>query len=201
MQDMKGLFGSGARVKLLLRVLLDAQREFYLRELAQLEDLRPRAVERELARLTRLGLVRARREGRRRFFRANREHPFFRDLKALFVRVALLGRVLGESRWASKAKIELAFVFGSIAKGEEGPGSDVDLLVVGGIREEDLDQMLERSRLRREREVNPVVYTPAGFRKEMARTDSFVARIVAGPKIFLIGDEDDVRRLGEGSKA
>jgi predicted nucleotidyltransferase len=200
MSDLKDLFGSGARVKVLMRLLLDTRREFYQRELARLEDLRPRAVERELVRLARLKLVLTRRDGRRQFFRANAGHAFYRDLKGLFIRVALLGRILSESAWAARRKIELAFVFGSFAKGDEGPESDVDLFVVGKIREEDLDRILERSRLNTEREVNPMLYTPASFREELARPDSFLARVVAGPKIFLVGDEDDVRRLGEGAK-
>jgi predicted nucleotidyltransferase len=201
MNDLKDLFGSGARVKVLSRLLLDTRREFYQRELARLEDLRPRAVERELVRLVRLKLVLTRRHGRRRFFRANAGHAFYRDLKGLFVRVALLGQTLAETGWAARVNIALAFVFGSFAKGDEGPESDVDLLVVGKIREEKLDRILERSRLTTEREVNPMLYTQASFREELTRSDSFLARVVAGPKIFLVGDEDDIRRLGEGAKA
>lgn len=200
MKEIQLLFRSRARVRILLRLLLHSGTDHYQRELARATDLPVRAVQREVATLTGIGLVSSRLRGRRRYYQVVVGHPFYRELKALFVKVGLVGPRLGSAaRW--KNGVRAAFLFGSFATGEEQPGSDVDLLVVGSIDEEKLDEILAEAPIRGERELNPMLYTEESFRHELAKGDPFLRRVLGGPKIFLIGDEAVLERLGPSRKA
>jgi predicted nucleotidyltransferase len=200
-RGLRDLFGSMARVKILARLLLHTRTEYYQREIVLLEKLAPRAVQRELTRLCHVGLLSSRLRGRRRYYRVNPGHLFYPALKSLFLRSELLGKVSAKGPGVWKDKMDAAFVFGSFAKGDEGPDSDLDLLVIGSIDEEALSELLDRSGFRREREINPVLYTRSGFRKELDRKEPFLMRVLSGPKIFLVGDEEVLGGLGQGSKA
>lgn len=199
---LKALFTSEARVRILKRLILHTADRFYQSELAGLERLPVKAVQRELAKLTRFGLVRpAGRVGRRRYCRINRAHPIYPELKALLLKSALLGTRPERLTRPPLSKVTAAFVFGSVAKNEEDRRSDLDVLVIGNLSGFEWSRAIQTRRPLGFREENSIVMPEDEFRRRWAQGETFLRELVEGPKIFLIGGPDEVRRLIEESKA
>ena len=86
-------------------------------------------------------------------------------------------------------------VYGSVARGEENHRSDVDLLVVGSASFAEVVKMLRSAQETLGREINPTVYPIDEFRIRIAQEHYFIQNVLSGEKIFVIGDEDDLKRL------
>ncbi len=189
------LFSSSARVKVLSLLMLNADRRYYQRQIAVLAALPVRAVQREMERLTEVGLVRQTTEGNRVYYQADTRHFLFPDLKRIFLKTmgvrSLLGQALQEC-----SDIQLAFVYGSYAADTETTQSDIDLFVVGGIESMQLRTGLRPVEEMTGREVN--VYLTNAEALARASANGFVHNVLDGPKIFLIGDEDVLRALVAG---
>lgn len=190
---MIGVLMPRARVKVLEQLVLHPERELYLRELAGRAGLALSSAQRECARLVRGGaLVRSRR-GRQTFYRANRRWPLYPELRGMLLKTVGLGEALRGA--LSGAEVELALVYGSVAAGEERQGSDVDVLVVGRAGPREVSDRLGPVEREIGRELNPVVLTPGEFRARSRRGDAFLSEVMRGPKLYLIGDEDEAGRL------
>lgn len=167
--------------------------EYYLRELARRTGQSLRAVQHELPRLERLELVLVRRQGRQKFYRANEQHPLFPELKRIVYKTAGLGDVLRDAL-AGIEGIDAAFVYGSVAKGGERSGSDIDLMVVGDMDSDALYRAIRNAEKMLGREVSLATMGPNEWRGRLASRDAFVADLLKTDKIFLAGDERALRR-------
>jgi len=107
---------------------------------------------------------------------------------------------LRESLEPLASRIELAFVYGSVARGDEGPGSDIDLMIVGEAGFADVVGALAQAHAVLRREINPTVYPAAEFRLK-SRDEPFLARVLADKKIFVIGNQDDLGKLASHREA
>ena len=87
-------------------------------------------------------------------------------------------------------EIQLAFVYGSIARAREQPDSDIDLMVVGKIQRMRLSRPLQQAGLQLGREVNLSLYGPAEFKAK--RKQHFLSSVLDKPKLFVIGTERDL---------
>jgi len=192
---LEALFTSQARISVLELFLLNVPNRYYLREVASLTQQPVRAIQRELARLEAGGLLTMTAEGNRRYYQANRESPAFPELKALIVKTAGLGDLLRRYLRKSKGSISVAFLFGSYARGSEGTNSDIDLMVIGEITGRALSSALAPARLSLSREINTVALPPSELRRRIADDRNFLSDVLEQPKIFLIGDEDELSKL------
>jgi predicted nucleotidyltransferase len=93
--------------------------------------------------------------------------------------------------------ISLAFVFGSIANGSAKAQSDIGLMVVGAIGLRRLSKILSGLEVKLGREVNPHVLTPGEFARRARGRDHFITAVLKGPKVFVVGGEDELRGLGQ----
>ena len=186
-----------SRVKAeLLRLLFGlSQSELHLRELVRQSGLSLGTVQQELRRLTRVGLVSARKDGNRVYYRANPDHPVHRDLCALVLKTDGLAGVLQSA--LETPEVSLAFVFGSVARGDTGAGSDVDLMVVGEVGLRKLTSLLSGIAGRVGREINPHVMTPEEFAKRKVDRDHFVTSVLGTPKLFVKGTEHELEKMGQ----
>lgn len=186
-----------SRVKAeLLRLLFGlAQPELHLRELGRQSGLSLSTVQQELRRLTRVGLVIARKDGNRVYYRANPDHPVHRDLCALVLKTDGLAGVLQPA--FKTPEVSLAFVFGSVARGDTGAGSDVDLMVIGAVGLRKLTGLLSGIADKVGREINPHVMTPEEFKERKNKRDHFVTSVLAAPKLFVKGTEHELENLGQ----
>ena len=92
--------------------------------------------------------------------------------------------------------IVAAFIYGSVASGQERPNSDIDLMIIGTVRFEDVIRLIHPYQEELRREINPHVYTAAEFKRRSDEESSFIARILELPKIAVIGDLDELGKLG-----
>jgi predicted nucleotidyltransferase len=178
---------------ILCLLYLNADRRFYHRQIVNSTKLGMGAVQRELMLLSEAGFLLREREGRQVYYQANRDCPIFEELKAILVKTAGLAEVLRDRLGLLADRCRVAFVYGSFAQGQENAESDVDVMVVGDVTFADVSDALGDLQTDLRREVNPTVYSVSEFRKKISTR--FIASIIRKPKVFLIGDEDELARL------
>jgi len=165
-------------------------RSFYANEVIALADSGTGAVQRELARLEAAGLVTVTRVGKQKHYQANAAAPVFEELRGLILKTSGLADVLREALAPLAGQITAAFVYGSVAKGEDTAESDIDLMVVSdSLSHADLFAVLEETTNRLGRTVNPTVYSQKELAKRVRAGNAFIKRVLAQPKLWLIGEE------------
>lgn len=166
------------------------ERSFFANELIGLVGAGSGAVQRELKRLSDSGLVTVTRRGNQKHFQANPASPIFDELCAIARKTFGLAGPLREALAPLAGRIDAAFVYGSIAKKSDTAASDIDLMVVSDdLTYADLFAALEALALELGRAVNPTVYTRAELARRVADGNAFVTRVLAQPKLWVIGDE------------
>ena len=166
------------------------ERSFFATELIRLAGGGSGAVQRELARLADSGLVNVSRVGTQKHYQANPESPIFSELCAIAQKTVGLAEPLREALRPLAKRISAAFVYGSVAKKQDTAASDIDLMVISAkVTYADLFATLEEVSARLGRKVNPTVYSPQELEKLAKAGNAFVKRVLAQPKIWLVGDE------------
>jgi predicted nucleotidyltransferase len=188
------LFGK-VRQAILSVLFGHADEAFYLRQIVRSTGFGLGPVQRELKQLNEHGIIRRTVSGRQVYFQANLDSPIFPELKSLITKTAGIGDTLRAALAPIAGQLEVAFIYGSIAKGEEGPRSDIDLLVVGDISFADVVVNLQAAQKLLGREVVPTVYPPDEFKAKVIAKHHFLTSVLKRPKIYLIGDEDELKRL------
>ena len=179
-----------------LRVLFGAgSTELHLRELARSSGCAIGTVQTEMKKLTRLELVIARRDGNRLYYSANRQHPLYPEIHGMVLKTVGLADVL-RGLFAKSEDVAVAFVFGSIAAGNEHAGSDVDLMVIGSLGLRSVTKLLSGVASSVGREVNPYVIGSSEFKRRRYEKEHFISSVLASPKIFVKGMADDLEKLG-----
>ena len=165
-------------------------RSFYANEVISLARSGTGAVQRELARLEASGLVTVTRIGKQKHYQANALSPVFAELRALVLKTSGLADVLRVALEPLVPRIRAAFVYGSLAKGQDTATSDIDLMIVGeGLTYADLFTAVENASTQLGRKLSPTIYTSKELSKRRKQDSAFVARVLAQPKLWLIGDE------------
>lgn len=165
-------------------------RSFYANEVIALAGSGTGAVQRELARLEAAGLVTVTRVGNQKHYQANTASPVFEELRGLVLKTSGLADVLRAALAPLAAQIDTAFVYGSIAKGQDTAKSDIDLMVVSDtLSYADLFTVLEEATNRLGRTVNPTVYSSQELAKRIQQDNAFVVRVQQQPKLWVIGEE------------
>ena len=194
MQLMDLLFGA-TRQRVLAVLLLRPDASFHLRELARLTGSHAGTLGRELDKLTESGLVLRTEQGNQVHYRANRGSLLFDDLAAIFRKTHGAVPALQEVLAPLDDRIRVAWVFGSVAQGTEGDGSDIDLLVIGDVGFADLVRAVNPLQESLRREINPVLYSSAEFSKRMGAGEAFARELLGTPKLFVTGNKDDIAEL------
>ncbi len=189
------LFGQTRRAILAL-LYGHPDQSYYLRQLVRSAGLGLGAAQREVKRLSDAGIIRRTVSGHQVFYQANPDCPIFGELKGLMVKTTGVADVLRAALAPLAAQIRLAFVYGSVAKLAQRNGSDVDVMVVGEPTFGEVVSALGSAQETLAREINPTVYSPAEFRSKLKAGHHFLTAVIGGEKVFLIGDEDELRRLG-----
>ncbi len=167
------------------------ERRFQSAELIRLAGSGTGAVHRQLQRLENAGLVTVSREGNLKYYAARKDAPVFPELHGLVVKTVGLVAPLRAALAEVADEIHFAFVFGSVAKGRERAGSDIDLLVVTeNLAYADIYSALAVAERTLGRTINPTVFTPAEWKRKRTRQDSFATRITAQPRLVIIGSDD-----------
>jgi predicted nucleotidyltransferase len=168
---------------------------YYLRQLARRTEIALGPVQREIRRLVDAGLVKKETQGKQTRFSANQGSPVFDEIKSLVAKTVGMHDVLGAALSPLRRKIDLAFVYGSVARSSETERSDVDLMIVGNVDFGTVVERLADAQKTLNREINPTVYSVREFRSKVQ--GNFLKAVLAEKKLFLIGDENVLRELGQ----
>lgn len=178
------------RQRLLATLFGQPERSFYANELVRVADSGIGAVQRELASLSDCGLLTVERRGNQKHYQANAAAPIFDELCAIVQKTFGIAGVLRAALAPMEARIEQAFVFGSLAAGTAHAGSDIDLMIVADdLPLETVLTALTPLESRLGRRLNPTLYTPAEFVRRVEAGNPFLAKVLAGPRLPLIGKD------------
>lgn len=192
------LFGD-YRKKVLSQLLLHPDEDYHVRELARLTGTVPGTLHKELTRLAGAGLLLRKAQGNQVRYQANRQCPVYPELAALFRKTTGAAEQVAQA--LAPLQPSLALIFGSVASGTETAASDVDVLVVTDRGFGEVVRALHATQTELGRDINPVVYTAAELQGLASAQDPFVANVLAGPRLLLIGTDDDLGQLARHSAA
>ena len=191
-----GLFGK-TRQAVLALLYGRADSSFYTKQILDAVKIGRGTVQRELRNLTDTGIIIREVQGRQVYYHANEKCPIFNELKGIVRKTFGVADVIRQSLATSADKIRVAFIFGSVARSADDRRSDIDLMVVGRISFGDVVSLLTPAEEKLGREINPVVYPIAEFKKRVKDDHYFVQTVLEEEKMFVIGDEDELRRLAK----
>jgi len=183
------------RQGILAALLVQPEKTWYVSELARRMGVPSSSLQRELQDLTTAGILKTHRQGRMAYYQANADSPIFPDLRGLLLKTAGLVNILADALKPLAAKVRVAFIYGSIASNSEQSDSDIDLMLIGTLTPAELALPLRRARELLGREINPTVYTTAEFRKKRAAKDHFLTRVLDKPKLFVLGNNDELEKI------
>jgi predicted nucleotidyltransferase len=188
---LEAFFTSKTKVKVLTLFLTHPEKRFYVRQIERELKEPVTAVRRELAKLKKVGLLDTFREGNLRYYQVNQRFPLYPELKSIILKTAGMGDLLREAL-KKIDKIKGAFIYGSTALAEEKESSDIDLMIIGNIKEEELDPVISQLEDKLGREINYSIFSPEEFNARKLASDPFILHVLENKKVFLIGDEDEL---------
>jgi predicted nucleotidyltransferase len=184
---------SNVQQRVLALIFGRPERSFYMSEIMRTVRSGTGAVERELSRLERSGLVSVERIGNQKHYRANRQSPIFDELQSIVLKTVGLVEPLRQSLKPYADKIKTAFVYGSVARGADTARSDIDVMVIGeDLTYPDLYDGLQKAENALRRQVNPNFLSPKDWQRKLAQKNPFVTKVSEQSKIFIFGSEHDL---------
>jgi DNA-binding transcriptional ArsR family regulator len=183
------------RQAILSAVLLRPDKWWYLTDLAKHIGVSPSSLQRELLSLVNGDLLISRRDGKRVYYKINQDCPIVEELQTIFVKTSGMADVIKSCLNTFGDKIEIAFVYGSVARMEELSSSDVDLMIIGDVGLADLVPDLRRAEKDLGRDVNPTIYSSEEFFRRRKEGDSFISTVLSDQKIFLKGNDSELEAV------
>jgi len=162
-------------------------KSFYLNEIARKTAMGKGALTRELAKLTEAGILTVTRLGNQNHYQANLSCPIFNELKQIVLKTFGIKGVLQQGLSGVLNEVEQAFIYGSVAKGEEHADSDIDLMLVGeGLSYSEVMEGLEPLEAQLHRQINPTIYTAEEYSKRLDEGHNFITKVMSQPRIDLL---------------
>lgn len=192
---LEKLFTSKIRVHILEEFLLNPGNEYHIREMARIVEATPIYVQKELKNLESLGLLANRKKGNMVLYKLHTKSPIAEDLKRIFLKTESIGQVMMKE--LDTKEIKFAFIFGSFAKGVETQTSDVDVLIIGDVNDDDVLRSILKIERRIGREINYILWTEEEFLEKVEKKIPLIKEISKTPIIMITGDENEFKRLIE----
>lgn len=172
-------------------------RSFFTSELIDLAGGGSGAIQRELARLLRSGLVVQTAVGNQKHYQANHDAPVFEELRSIVAKLLGPADVLRQALAPIAVQLQLALLYGSVAARRDTAHSDFDLLLISDtLTLEQVYDVLARAERELGRRVSPTLYTHAEFQRRLEQGNPFLLKLLAGKTVALIGDKDVVVAAG-----
>lgn len=186
------------RRKVLALFLLNPEKRFYFRETVRLLGDTPGSVQRELKSLTEAGILNMESIGIQKFYQANPASPVFGELKSIAEKTFGVADVIRDVlRPMAGRKIDVAWVYGSIAGGTDRSSSDIDVMVIGSVSFRELVSVLSPIEETLRRPVNPTLYSKNEFSKKVQDKNHFLKTVLGTEKLFVVGNDDDLAGLAK----
>ena len=168
--------------------------EMHVREIERQSGFRLSTIRQDLAKLSKLDLVKSRKDSNRLYYRANVDHPLYIEIHRTVLKTSGLVDVLQQA--LDHKEVKVAFVFGSIATNSDKAGSDIDLMIIGDVGLRKTVEWLSGISVQVGREINPHALTLGEFKKRRDDNEHFLTSVLESQKLFIIGTEDELRRMG-----
>lgn len=178
-------FRSKIAQKVLSYLLLNPQTELYLNEMVVKFGVDRGNLVKKLVEWKKEGIVQKRKRGNLSLYCVNKAHPLYKELRAITEKQFGLEDALRDALKRVEG-VRQAYIFGSYVRGEFGPESDVDVLVVGSHRTVDVQRQVIKIQKKFDREINVVDMTEQEFKERQTANDPLVTRILKGRHIKLI---------------
>jgi predicted nucleotidyltransferase len=195
-QALAALLFPGYRRRVLGLLFLRPEEALHGRDIGRRIGLSSGALTRELKRLVDVGLLERESRGNQVLYRANRASPVFEEIASILRKTSGMADELARTLAPLEDKIRVAFVFGSMAKGSQEAGSDIDLLVIGDADFGSVVDALYPAQKSLGREINPKVFSVREWNAKVKAKSAFTTDVLRNPKVFLVGDEDELAGLG-----
>ncbi|MDB5856633.1 MAG: polymerase subunit beta [Ramlibacter sp.] len=182
------------RRRVLGLLLLRPEEALHGREISRRTGLPAGTITRELTKLADVGLLKREKRGNQQVYSADTSSPVFGELASILRKTSGLADVLQQALSPVTTKLRAAFVFGSMAQGRATAGSDIDLMLIGDVGFREAVELLHPALATLAREINAQVFSETEFTAK-ARKQAFLRDVLAKPKLFLIGSDDDLEEL------
>jgi len=193
----EALFSETQQVLLAL-FYLHPEKSFYTNEIIRLAHKGTGTVHRELVKLTACGILNLETLGNQKRYSANPDHPYYSELKSIIIKTFGLADVLQHALDPILPKIQIAFIYGSVAKNTDTVSSDIDLMIISDeLDYADVFSPIEMAEKQMGRPINPTCYSTGDWTKKIKSSNNFILQVKMSPKIFLIGTENELNQLGE----
>jgi len=188
---LNSLITSKTARKILSLLFSNPNEKFYIRQLERLTNEPVSAVRRELKKLEKSGLLLSKEEAKVKYFWVNKESPIYEELKNIILKTQAIGSTL-RNLVKKIPDIKIAFIYGSVAKGEENMASDIDLMIIGDIDSVKIHSEISKIEDKIKRTIN---YNLINKKEFKTKKTNFIKRVLKEKKTFLIGDENELRKL------
>jgi len=170
-----------------------AEQSFYLNQIVRFANIGKGSVTRVLDKMLSAGLINSFKLGNQTHFQANSHSPVFQELRGMVKKSFGVHGIVSASLHSIQHQIQLAFIFGSVAKGQESSASDIDLLVVSDeLTYSDIMQVLKSAEKELERTINPTIYSAKEFKQRVDNNKTFIKRVMEQPKLWIIGEGEGI---------
>jgi len=184
------------RRRVLGLLLLHPDEKYHVREIARLTGTVAGTLHKELSRLAEAEVLQKQVLGNQVFYSANRDCVIFDELASILRKTSGMADIMTAAMAPVMDSIEIAFVYGSIAKGAETSKSDIDLMIISeSIAYTELISLLAEAEETLGRPVNPSIYEPELVKKKLKEKNAFITRVMDQPKIWIKGSDDDIREF------
>lgn len=185
---------SKVQLRLLSLLIGHPERTFHTSEIIRLAKSGTGAVQRELIKLTKAGILLSLLNGNRRTYRANTQAPIFEELNRIVLKTTGLVEPIRAALSKFEKRIRFAFVYGSVAKGTDTANSDVDVMIVGdGLSYGEIFEALQFAEKTIYRPINPNIMTPSEWKKAITSNNSFLKGIIEKPRLIILGKEHELQ--------
>jgi uncharacterized protein len=148
-----------------------------------------------------MGLIVRRSQGNQVLFQANAQSPIFPEIKSLISKTVGIQDVIRSSLASLGVEIQIAFVYGSVARQQERANSDVDLMVLGNAPFGEVVSALALAQGALWRDINPTVFSVEEFRSKLASGNHFLRSVMKEKKLFVLGTENELAKLASKQSA
>ncbi len=180
---------SKVRRQLLTFYFTNPTARYHLRDLAERLNVDPSNLSKELSRLEREGLFLSEVSGRQKYFQLNLHYPLLKEMRSIVAKTLGAAPLLAQSLEEIKG-VDNAYLYGSFARNQQDAASDINVIIIGSPRDEDLAKAVGKLERHLGREINYTVLTPAEFAARRTRKDAFLENIWHNERIPLIKHEE-----------
>lgn len=196
MSKLADLLFKEQRQRILGLLLLNPQVSYHVREISRLTNLNAGSAHRELKKLADAGLLTATEQGNQLLYQADKSSPIFEELASILRKTSGLADVLRVALASLVDKVDVAFVFGSMATGKAGQHSDIDLCVVGDVTFSEAVKAVYSAQEELGREINPKCFTSKQWLEAVKEQSVFITELLEKDVINIIGERDDLKESG-----